>query len=240
MTKLCTNHKAFVVRFDCYVIMTKSCQPNHIALSFATKHFVNSLHKVCYFSKALCKITKLRRFDITMAKMTKWFAKMTKLCGTFWALCQSYVFLTKLCCDKWQSLCRKMTKFVIVWHSFVSIAKWQLWMLHLLPNHVKNIYPVLPKFALGQFHLHHDLCFDLELNMKTYANAPFSALKCGEKWVRNTWNKWRLTFKKKRPKTFPNSKSGSMTITLPAQSPSRYFIKPPKTVFWPPMAKATV
>ena len=61
-------------------------------------------------------------------------------------------------------------------------------LLSLLPAHVRNTYPVLPRYATGSFHLHIDLTDDVEDLMKTYANAGFVSTKLhrkmGKKFVR--------------------------------------------------------
>ena len=44
-------------------------------------------------------------------------------------------------------------------------------LLTLLPNHIREIYPVEPKYATGGFHLCNQLADELEYNMRTYANA---------------------------------------------------------------------
>jgi hypothetical protein len=50
-------------------------------------------------------------------------------------------------------------------------------LLFSLPAHVRSAYPVQPKYATGTFHFHQDLTFDLELLMRTYANARFVSNK---------------------------------------------------------------
>ena len=54
-------------------------------------------------------------------------------------------------------------------------------LLSLLPAHVRSTYPVDPIYATGSFHLHKDLTFDLEILMKTYANAQFVSNKLYKK-----------------------------------------------------------
>jgi hypothetical protein len=46
-------------------------------------------------------------------------------------------------------------------------------LLFSLPAHVQSLYPVQPKYGTGTFHFHQDLTFNLELLMRTYANARF-------------------------------------------------------------------
>jgi hypothetical protein len=46
-------------------------------------------------------------------------------------------------------------------------------LLSLLPPDVAGAYPVLPRYASGQCHLHRDVSDDVELLMKTYANGTF-------------------------------------------------------------------
>jgi hypothetical protein len=50
----------------------------------------------------------------------------------------------------------------------------------LLPD-VRCAYPVLPRYASGQFHLHTDLSDDVDLLMKTYANGKFVSSKLHRK-----------------------------------------------------------
>jgi hypothetical protein len=50
-------------------------------------------------------------------------------------------------------------------------------LLLLLPPDVAGLYPVLPRYASGQFHLHRDVSDDVELLMKTYANGKFVSKK---------------------------------------------------------------
>ena len=54
-------------------------------------------------------------------------------------------------------------------------------LLSVLPFDVADAYPVLPKFASGQFHLDADLSDDVELLMKTYANGKFVSTKLHRK-----------------------------------------------------------
>ena len=42
-----------------------------------------------------------------------------------------------------------------------------------LPPHVAAAYPVIPSYASGMFHFHQNLTDDLEITMRTYANAKF-------------------------------------------------------------------
>ena len=41
------------------------------------------------------------------------------------------------------------------------------------PTHIQNLYPVFPRFARGLWHLSKTPTADLELLMRTYANASF-------------------------------------------------------------------
>jgi hypothetical protein len=50
-------------------------------------------------------------------------------------------------------------------------------LLNSLPAHIRKAYPVNPRYATGLFHLHEELTFDLELLMRTYANARFVSNK---------------------------------------------------------------
>jgi hypothetical protein len=50
-------------------------------------------------------------------------------------------------------------------------------LLSLLPPDVAAAYPVLPRYASGQFHLHTDVSDDVDLLMKTYANGNFISNK---------------------------------------------------------------
>jgi hypothetical protein len=45
--------------------------------------------------------------------------------------------------------------------------------LSVLPSDVAAAYPVLPRYASGQFHLHTDVSDDVDLLMKTYANGTY-------------------------------------------------------------------
>ena len=46
-------------------------------------------------------------------------------------------------------------------------------LLHLLSPHIRETYPVLPRYAQGQFHLRTDLSDAVDSVMKTYGNAEF-------------------------------------------------------------------
>jgi len=46
-------------------------------------------------------------------------------------------------------------------------------LLQLLPDNIRQTYPVPPRYACGGYHLHKDLVDVLEASMKTYANADF-------------------------------------------------------------------
>ena len=50
-------------------------------------------------------------------------------------------------------------------------------LLSLLPSPVAAAYPVLPRYASGQFHLHRDVSNNVELLMKTYTNGKFVSKK---------------------------------------------------------------
>jgi hypothetical protein len=50
-------------------------------------------------------------------------------------------------------------------------------LLSVLPSHVAAAYPVLPRYAAGQFHLDTEVLDDVELLMKTYANGKFVSSK---------------------------------------------------------------
>ena len=54
-------------------------------------------------------------------------------------------------------------------------------LLSVLPHEVAVAYPVLPRYASGQFHLNTDVSDDVELLMKTYANAKFVSSKLHRK-----------------------------------------------------------
>jgi hypothetical protein len=54
-------------------------------------------------------------------------------------------------------------------------------LLSILPADVAAAYPVLPRYAAGQFHLQKDLSDDVELLMKTYANGRFISSKLHRK-----------------------------------------------------------
>jgi hypothetical protein len=54
-------------------------------------------------------------------------------------------------------------------------------LLSVLPRDVAAAYPVLPRYASGQFHLHTDVLDDMELLMKTYANGKFVSSKLHRK-----------------------------------------------------------
>ena len=54
-------------------------------------------------------------------------------------------------------------------------------LLSLLPPDVAAAYPVLPRYASGQFHLHTDLSDDVDLLMRTYANGKFVSSKLHRK-----------------------------------------------------------
>ena len=50
-----------------------------------------------------------------------------------------------------------------------------------LPSYLRNLYPVDPVYCSGTFHFHRDLSDDLDLLMKTYANASFIGKKLHQK-----------------------------------------------------------
>jgi hypothetical protein len=50
-----------------------------------------------------------------------------------------------------------------------------------LDAHLRSLYPVDPKYAEGTFHFHEDLTDDLEVLMKTYANASYVGKKMHRK-----------------------------------------------------------
>ena len=54
-------------------------------------------------------------------------------------------------------------------------------LLSVLPRDVAAAYPVLPRYASGQFHLDTDMADDVELLMKTYANGTFVSSKLHRK-----------------------------------------------------------
>ncbi len=62
-----------------------------------------------------------------------------------------------------------------------------------LDAHLRSLYPVDPKYAEGTFHFHEDLTDDLEVLMKTYANASFGGKKMHEKLGLNTSSNSKLT-----------------------------------------------
>jgi hypothetical protein len=51
----------------------------------------------------------------------------------------------------------------------------------ILPCDVAMAYPVLPRYASGQFHLDADMLDDADLLMKTYANGKFVSSKLNRK-----------------------------------------------------------
>ena len=59
-------------------------------------------------------------------------------------------------------------------------------LLTLLPSHVRSIYPVLPTYATGCFHLKIDLSDDLEDNITTYANTEQVSKRMYKKLEKNT------------------------------------------------------
>ena len=68
-----------------------------------------------------------------------------------------------------------------------------------LPPHVRVAYPVEPKYASGTFHFHEDLSSEVEVLMKTYANARFVS-NCLYREMCKQYTKKMLTYLSQSPK----------------------------------------
>ena len=58
-------------------------------------------------------------------------------------------------------------------HSKTTISANDGTLLNLLPPHMRQAYPVPPRYAAGTFHLRQDAIFALESIMKTYGNGDW-------------------------------------------------------------------
>ena len=91
-------------------------------------------------------------------------------------------------------------------------------LLHLLPAHVQQKYPVLPKYCSGPFHLSTDLTDDMELSMKTYANAEYVSAGLHRK---------QATFFTRKVTSFLSMLSGPSSTSYPTFSKWNAGIYPP-------------
>lgn len=60
-------------------------------------------------------------------------------------------------------------------------------LLSLLPLDVAALYPILPMYTHGSFHVNKDLSDNLELLMQTYANPKFVSTKLKKPNIRYLW-----------------------------------------------------
>jgi hypothetical protein len=98
-------------------------------------------------------------------------------------------------------------------------------LLSSLPAHVRAAYPVEPKYASGTFHFHRDLTSDLELLLRTYANARFVSNKLYRKLGQQYTTVVDTYLSKNCTSKFPSFEDWSGSVIPPSDTTIRDLFK---------------